>query len=360
MQDGFGEGAIALQGNTAFVGAKGNSNLPGSVYVLKRVGVSWQPVKRIVASDSALADGFGRSLAISGDTLVVGSSRDSVYIFERNFGGSENWGEVKKITTPTKIGDGFGLSVGMFRNTIVVSSPTHDGPPSCIDCGVVYIYGRNTGSFGNWGLVKQLRSTDPQPGIRFGTKLVISADTLVVGDSDDRHLYFYAKNQGGIDQWGIEQVIALDLGYFGDALSLAMHNTTLVLGDPIDWQAIVYEKDLTSNTWSMVKLLTDPASGDEGFGYRVAIYNDRIVVGSENAIVPGGTTDVLCRPSRINVYERNNGGVSNWGRAAIIYDTEFRWKYSPCGYPVAVSDNGILVGVARSSRIKGKVSFFEN
>ncbi len=51
---------------------------------------------------------------------------------------------------------------------------------------------------------------------------------------------------------------------------------------------------------------------------------------------------------------------SNWGRAAIIYDTEFRWKYSPCGYPVAVSDNGILVGVARSSRIKGKVSFFEN
>ena len=61
VQDGFGEGAIALQGNTAFVGAKGNSNLPGSVYVLKRVGVSWQPVKRIVASDSALADGFGRS-----------------------------------------------------------------------------------------------------------------------------------------------------------------------------------------------------------------------------------------------------------------------------------------------------------
>ena len=62
---------------------------------------------KLIASDAEDDDRFGISVAISGDTVVVGAygddgwwgnDRGAAYVFERNKGGVDNWGQVKKLT----------------------------------------------------------------------------------------------------------------------------------------------------------------------------------------------------------------------------------------------------------------------
>src|SRR5205823_13558281 len=74
-------------------------------------------------------DEFGISVAIDGDTLVVGAwainllSGGAAYIFERNQNGVEGWGEVQKLTASDVVAhDQFGSSVGIDGDTIVVGA----------------------------------------------------------------------------------------------------------------------------------------------------------------------------------------------------------------------------------------------
>ena len=89
---------------------------------------SWGEVTKLTASDGATYDEFGVSVAISCDTIVVGapwadSNRGSAYVFERNQGGMDNWGEVTKLTASDgEAGDGFGVSVAISCDTIVVGA----------------------------------------------------------------------------------------------------------------------------------------------------------------------------------------------------------------------------------------------
>ena len=63
----------------------------GAAYVYVRSGTSWTQQAQLAASDGATVDYFGRSLAISGDTIVVGADQAEVpgvsdagaaYVFE--------------------------------------------------------------------------------------------------------------------------------------------------------------------------------------------------------------------------------------------------------------------------------------
>ncbi len=74
-------------------------------------------VKKLVASDAQADDAFGHSVAVSGDTAVVGAFGEdaggqyagAAYVFGRDEGGADNWGEVKKLTaSDAQAGDWFG------------------------------------------------------------------------------------------------------------------------------------------------------------------------------------------------------------------------------------------------------------
>ena len=96
----------------------------GKVFVYRRDegGVdNWGEVTKILASDGATDDEFGSSVSISGDTAIVGAYRDddnagesgSAYVYRRDEGGLDNWGEVFKITaSDASANDNFGISVG--------------------------------------------------------------------------------------------------------------------------------------------------------------------------------------------------------------------------------------------------------
>ncbi len=94
---------MAISGETVVVGAScDRSAWPGSAYVFVRSGTSWSQQQKLTASDGAADDGFGYSVAISGDMVVVGASGDdigannnqgSAYVFA-------TWGEQQKLSAP--------------------------------------------------------------------------------------------------------------------------------------------------------------------------------------------------------------------------------------------------------------------
>src|SRR3990172_5247287 len=145
-------------------------------------------VKKLTASDAEAGDAFSFfSVAVSGDTAVVGAPFEdaggedagAAYVFERNQGGANNWGEVKKlIASDAQLLDRFGFSVAVSGDTAVVGAYEEDAMAG--NAGAAYVFERNQGGAGNWGEVKKLIASDAQADDRFGSSAV-SGDTAVVG-----------------------------------------------------------------------------------------------------------------------------------------------------------------------------------
>ena len=141
-------------------------------------------VKKLLASDAQSGDGFGFRVAISGNTAIVGAAGNSAgaaYVLQRDQGGVGNWGQVKKLTaSDAKPGDLFGLSVAISGDTAVVGAFQRD-TGVVGDAGAAYVFQRDQGGAGNWGQVKKLTATDAQAGDLFGQGAAVSGDTAVVG-----------------------------------------------------------------------------------------------------------------------------------------------------------------------------------
>ncbi len=87
-------------------------------------------------------------MSISGDTAVIGayledggrSNRGAAYVFERNEGGIGNWGQVIQLTaSDTEDEDRFGYSVAISGDTIIVGAHGKDGAGGS-DRGATYIF----------------------------------------------------------------------------------------------------------------------------------------------------------------------------------------------------------------------------
>ena len=73
--DRFGS-SVAISGDTAVVGSPsdlvGNNASQGSAYVFVRSGRNWIQLQKLTASDGAAGDHFGSSVSISGGFMIVG------------------------------------------------------------------------------------------------------------------------------------------------------------------------------------------------------------------------------------------------------------------------------------------------
>jgi hypothetical protein len=363
--DLFGN-AVALDGNTAVVAARGHDSRAGAVYVLKRVGGVWTLSKKLLASDRESGDEFGYAVAISGNTIVVGAPFEgdnaanctrgrcgAVYVFERNLGGTDNWGEAKILVSPLQMNneDQFGTAVAISRNTVVVGVYSSDD--------AAYVYSRNQGGIGNWGFVKLLTASGEGS---LGEAVAISGNTIAVNGSFNSNvaIYLYEQNRGGLNQWGEAQVLTRTQPGTMFGAVLALDNTTLIVGaledNDYDGATYVFEKNLVSNTWNEVKTLTFTKRGladSTEFGTSVAISGDRIAVGTFYTFYPG--TDRIELPSYTYVFERNKGGTDNWGETLALRDSTLRWSDGNRS-SVAISSNTVLVGDPVSL---GKVIFYE-
>ncbi len=144
-----------------------------------------------MASDGAEGDFFGQRVAISSDTVVIGAAGDddlgfqsgSAYVFERDHGGTENWGQVTKLlASDGEEGDFFG-SVAISGNTMVVGANLDND--NGFDSGSAYIFDRDQEGINNWGQVTKLLASDGAVEDFFGFEVAISGDTVIIGAQND-------------------------------------------------------------------------------------------------------------------------------------------------------------------------------
>jgi hypothetical protein len=309
--EAFGS-CVAIDGDTAVVGASGENSFTGSVYVFMRHqggADNWGLVKEITASDAQASDFFGVSCAISGDIIVVGANSEdggsgdpltgsgAAYVFSRNQGGTDNWGEVKKLTaSDAAVGDVFGDAVSISGNTVVVAAKGVDilTPSIVFSVGAAYVFDRNQGGADNWGEVKKLMASDPQGDLFFGFSVAISGDTLLVG-SFLSAAYILDRNLGGTDNWGeVKKITSSDTetgDSFGRAVALdgdiAVVGAQSKKGGEFEFNvgaAYVFSRDEGgADMWGeVVKLTASDGTAQERLGYSVAVDGDTAIVGARD------------------------------------------------------------------------------
>ncbi len=366
FDDNFGF-SLSIDGDTAIVGVAcddDNGNLSGSAYLYQRDqggADNWGQVTKITAFDAGAEDQFGFSVAISGDTAIVGANTDddngnfsgSAYVHQRDQGGVDNWGHVTKITDGTP-GDQFGFSIAISGDTAIVGARDFDCGAGN-NCGAAYVYQRDQGGTDNWGLVTQITAFDAAEFDRFSFSVAISGDTAIVGaigdddnGSSSGSAYVYQRNEGGANNWGLVRKITAsdgaELDDFGS--SVAISGDTAIVGATGDddnggdsGSAYVYQRDQGGvDNWGQVTKITacDAAALDR-FGLSVAISGDTAIVGAKDDDDHGSTS------GSAYVYRRDEGGVDNWGQGTKLTASDSA-AGDQFGRSVAISGDTKIVG----------------
>jgi FG-GAP repeat len=396
-QSSFGN-SVSVSGNLMVVGAFLENNQTGAAYLYQRNSSGlWVLVKKLIASDGAANDFFGSSVSISGNTVVVGADGEehdtdgngtieedvgAAYIFSKDQGGINNWGQVKKlIANGDAEFDHFGIYVSISGNTVVVGAflEDHDTDGNGTQesgVGAAYIFSKDQGGTNNWGQVKKLIASDDAADDLFGWSVSISGNTVVVGAAYESHdtdgngtdesfvgaAYIFSKDQGGTNTWGqVKKLLASDdaeFDIFGWSVSIS--GNTVVVGaayEPHDTDgdgtieeevgaAYIFQKDQGgTNTWGQVKKLTasDDAAFDT-FGWSVSISGNTVVVGAYAEVhdTNGNGTDELAVGAAY-LFQKDQGNIDNWGQVSKL--TAFDGAaFDSFGASVSISGSTVVVG----------------
>lgn len=268
----------------------------GAVYVFERNGATWGQSARLTPPAGDAQEAFGYAVAVSADRVAVGAPINTdidenepatpAYVFERS--------GVVWNGTPIRPGDDardawFGTSIALDGDTLVVGAPGHKLPRP--GAGAAYVYEHD----GNgWDQVAQLDDPDGQTEDFFGRSVAVHDDVIVVGaeGGDGPALpnsgvaVVYERSEG---TWSETALLAPDDSVVGQQIgfSVAVRGATIVVGANRDDQfgfdagaAYVYEQD-TDGNWVQFSKIYDPDgfNGDH-FGAALAVTDTFIVAGS--------------------------------------------------------------------------------
>jgi hypothetical protein len=349
--DAFGW-SVALSGDTLAVGAyreksnatgidgDGNDDSlteAGAVYVFTRSGTAWSQQAYVKASNTDSDDNFGYSVALSGDTLVVGapgeasdgsgqlnnglSNAGAAYVFTRS---GANWTQQSyiKASNPDS-GDSLGNSVTVSDDTLAVGAvgEASDGSSqlnnSLLSAGAAYVFTR---SGANWTQQAYIKASNTGTGDAFGQSIALSGDTLAVGapgEASDgsgqlinslpnagaayvftrsganwtQQAYIKASNPDSGDRFGYSVALS------GDTLAVGADreasNATGINVDESDnslsGAGAVYVLIRSAAAWPQQAYIKAAVIGDDFFGYSVALSGDTLAAGApgEDSIATG-------------------------------------------------------------------------
>jgi hypothetical protein len=351
--DGFGI-SVAISGTTIVVGAysedsqsagsggdQADNSAPGSgaAYVFTRSGSGWTQQAYLKASNPGFGDSFGRAVAISGDTVVVGAVSEgssatgvdgdqannnapgsgAAYVFTRTGGAWTQQAYLKASNTDAF--DHFGRTLAIDGDTVAVSAYDEDSNAAGVggdqsdnssdSSGAAYVFTRTGGA---WTQQAYLKASNPDAGDRFGETVAVAGDTLVVGvPSEDSN----ATGVGG-DQ---------------------SDNSA-----PSSGAAYVFAR--TSGTWNQQTYLKAPNSeASDTFGAAVAIIADVLVIGApgEDSSATGvggdqGNNDVF-NSGAAHVFTHRGG---SWTQDAYLKASNTSTE-SYFGWSAAVSSERTIV-----------------
>ncbi|WP_417910106.1 FG-GAP repeat protein [Candidatus Electronema sp. PJ] len=338
--DQFGY-SVAVSGETAVIGAyqkeEYTDNYYGSAYVfVQAADGKWSQQAKLTTDD-----GVGKSVSVSGNTAVVGAIADdsdsgSAYVFVRDADGK--WSQQAKLTADDGAAhDWFGFSVAVSGNTAVIGAlgDTDNGNQS----GATYVFVR--AADGTWTQQVKLLASDRAPGGLFGMSVAVSGDTAVIGDPSSDAAYIFIRAGG--DTWMQQAKLRASDGAAGDLLfgrSVALSEDTAVIGaygDDDKGSAYVFVR-AADGTWTQqAKLLASDRLFDDSFGVSVAVSGDMAVIGaSEDEYSKRGR-------SSGSAYIFVRAADSTWTQQAKLLAPEGTTN-DRFGNSVAVSGDTVVIG----------------
>jgi hypothetical protein len=356
--DAFGC-SVALSGEMAIIGASGhsvggNAN-QGAAYVFTRSGTAWTQQQQLVAPDGAASDNFGCSVAISGETALVGANQDgigananqgSAYVFVRS---GASWTQQQQLlASDGAANDRFGWGVALSGETALVGA-NHHVVATKADQGAAYVFTR---SGAVWTQQQQLTAADGAAGDRFGYAVALAGESVIVGapfddvgTKVDQGSATVFVRSGTI--WTQQQQLVASDGATSDdfGYAVALDGELAVIGaywDDIASRANQGSADIflrSGATWSQLQQLSaaDGATNDR-FGCAVALSGDTVVVGAY-------WDDIGANLQQGSAYVFPTDGVAPLTTAAVApAANEFGWNTGPVTVNLQASD--ALSGVA--------------
>ena len=416
--------SVGISGNTIVVGAMAEDSIAtgvggngadnsaldsGAAYVFIRSGTTWTQQAYLKAANTDAGDSFGTSVAISGDTVVVGAPSEAsidtgpesndgddsapdagaAYVFVRT---GIAWTQQSYLkASNTEAGDFFGVSVAVEGNTIAVGASSEDGSSrgvngnadinGAVDAGAVFVFTREET---RWFQEAYVKASNPDAGDQFGFRVALSGETLVAGargesssserDENDngtlsagaayvflrsgtvwsQEAYLKATHPGVEDQFGNAVAVSGDtiaIGAPGEASS-----ATGIGGNEADnsapYAGAVYVFTRRGTRWSREAYVKAANTGAEDyFGWSVALSGDTAVAGAffEDSSATG-----------VNSAQNDDGALSS-GAASVFLRTAGTWAQQAYlkapnsanndqfGWSVAVSGDLVVVGAPQES-----------
>ncbi|MEP5255318.1 MAG: T9SS type A sorting domain-containing protein [Winogradskyella arenosi] len=365
--DNFGF-RVAIDGDYAIVGARGNDDAgsdSGSAYILVRSGNSWVEQTKLTASDGASGDAFGRSVAIAGDYAIVGAPFDddgasasgSAYIFKRS---GNSWTEQAKLTASDgAVSDYFGYSVAIDGDYAIIGASYDDDGASA--SGSAYIFNRSGNS---WTEQTKLTASDAAATDYFGYSVAIDGDYAIVGAYNNAHAGYrsgsaYIFVRSG-NSWAEQAKLTASDGvtsdYFG--ISVAIAGDSAIVGAYLDDDAgsssgSAYIFMRSGNSWTeQAKLTASDADGADQFGYSVAIAGDSAIVGAY------GNNDAGSSSGSAYIFKRLGNSWTEQSKLTASDADVFDYF----GWSVAIAGDSAIIGALRNSDAgtdSGSAYFFE-
>lgn len=356
FKDAFGM-AVAIDGDTAVIAAPqktiGTNPFQGQVYVFVRSGAAWTEQSKLVASDGTAGDLFGSAVAISGDSLVVGAPMKSVgvhadqgqaYVFVRS---GTSWSEQARLVgSDGAKSDRFGNSVALHGDTVVVGA-SGKKVGSNYQQGQAYVYTRAGSS---WSEQAKLIDNDGNASEVFGYPVSISKDTIAIGAVFKTHptsnlgqVFVYVRS--GVSWSEQAKLIASD-GAFDDGYgwSVSISEDTIFVGaygQEVNMnarQGQVYVYTRSGVLWSeQAKLTASDGEADDSFGIQVALSGSVAVIGA-----PLKTVGANRRQGQAYVYVRTG---AFWTEQAKLAASDGAIQ-DAFGFALAVSRDTVLAGLA--------------
>ena len=353
--------SVSVSGDVAVVGAsKDDAGFEsGAAYIFRAIAGKWEQEAKLTASDAAQQDFFGRSVAISGDAVLIGAYADdeagassgSAYVFR--FDGRQWIEETKLTASDASPGDRFGLAVALSNDMAVIGAAFNgDGG---FYSGSVYVY-RFDGAA--WVEEAKLTAADAAPNDLFGFSVAVSGDRIVVGtyldddlgnDAGAAYVYrFDGRN------WNEEaKLVASDAAPFDQfGFSVAVSDDRVAVGAHLDDDAgsrsgAAYVFRFDGAEWvEEAKLAASDAAALDQFGVAVSISSDTVVIGA--------LADDDAGPQSGGAYVYRFDGL-NWIEQAKLTasDADEEDKF---GQSVSVSGDTAVVGAYMNTTENGQWS----
>lgn len=363
--------SVALRGNLAVIGAKWdepNGEASGSAYLFDIF--TGQQIRKLLPDDGEADDGFGSSVAMNDDVVVVGARYDdpggtwsgSAYVFDVHTGEQI----AKIVPRDPMVGAAFGESMALQGNILIIGADRDD--QAATDCGAVYVFDITDPA--NPMEIRKLTPDDASDYQLFGWCVALDGNTAIIGSIfDDDHgdhsgsAYLFDVLTGMQLAKLIPDRFSADHN-FGSSVSIVGNYAAVGAESPYDTgYATVYDITDPNHPTLQARLEGTTVRTYECFGSSVSIVGSSVFVGAWGRGTTGSVYcfDVDCGPtlsltgSCPGLMSLTVSGATPNRNVAVLYARNRGSVTIPQGYPCAGTRIGLgaSVALAGSKRADG-------